>query len=179
MNISKTSILCINTPEQVKNTLQELGFKTPETMKHLGITLAKTMVDTVEATIQSINEKAIQRRILATTPPTDMLHRATLVKKAYIPLYNHIFMALPIDKNQAGSIQQGIQTFLWTRQKEGVRLQKRRMVSKQRINASHEMGGLEIPLVEHTISGLHCNLIQRIYKNMIRDEGNLTLKLTA
>ena len=173
VNISKTSILCINTPDRIKNTLQELGFKTPDTMKHLGITLAKTMSETVEATIQSINEKAIQRRILATTPPTDMLHRATLVKIAYIPLYNHIFMALPINKNQADSIQQGIQTFMWTKQKEGVRLQKRRMVSKQRINASHEMGGLEIPLVEHTISGLHCNLIQRIYKNMIRDEDNL------
>ena len=36
---------------------------------------------------------------MATTPPTDLLHRATLINRALIPIYNHVFtvhMSLPI-----------------------------------------------------------------------------------
>jgi hypothetical protein len=38
---------------------------------------------------------AIKRKILVTAPPTDILHRATLINSAMTPLYNHILMALP------------------------------------------------------------------------------------
>ncbi len=40
--------------------------------------------------------KLIQRRILATAPPTDVLHRATLINTALVTICNHAFMVLPV-----------------------------------------------------------------------------------
>jgi hypothetical protein len=53
----------------------------------------------------AIDPKAIERRILATTPPTDMLHRALLVNLAFTPIYNHVFMALPVTSNHTDELQ--------------------------------------------------------------------------
>ncbi len=173
INIAKTSVLCINTGNEIVRSLQEIGLSTPDDLKHLGIRLCKTMIGTVTATIQNIDTKAAQRRILATTPPTDMLHRATLLNVAYMPLYNHVFMALPIPMEEENRIQQDIQKFMWTKTRDGIQLQKRRMISKKRLNASHAMGGLNIPLVQDTVQGLHANLLQKILKNGLKDEGNM------
>jgi hypothetical protein len=49
----------------------------------------------ISETLSKIDLKATKRRILATAPPTDVLHRATLINSALIPLYNHVLMALP------------------------------------------------------------------------------------
>ncbi len=48
--------------------------------------------------MEAIDPKAIKRRILATTPPTDILHGAVLINMALIPIYKHVFMALPFGK---------------------------------------------------------------------------------
>ena len=173
VNISKTSVLCINTPAPIVETLQQLGFKTPTTLKHLGITLGRNMAETIQQTMEGIDAKAMRRRILGTTPPTDMLHKATLVNMAYIPLYNHVFMALPLQENHVQEVQNGIQQFMWTKQKNSITLQKRRLVSKTRVHASHVMGGLQIPLVKDTLQGLHMNLLQKMYKLHLQDPENL------
>jgi hypothetical protein len=76
--------------------------------KHLGIHLAPTIEATIEATMAAIDPKAIERRILATTPPTDMLHRALLVNLAFTPIYNHVFMALPISSNHIDELQKAV-----------------------------------------------------------------------
>jgi hypothetical protein len=68
-----------------------MGMTTPDNAKHLGIFLGRTMDSTVEVTMANIEPKLVKRRILATTPPTDVLHRATLVTTALIPVYNHVF----------------------------------------------------------------------------------------
>jgi hypothetical protein len=44
----------------------------------------------VATTMARIEPKLIKCRILATTPPTNKLHRATLVTTALIPVYNHV-----------------------------------------------------------------------------------------
>jgi hypothetical protein len=46
-------------------------------------------------TLNKIDLKAAKRRILATGPPTDILHKATLINSALTPLYDHVLMALP------------------------------------------------------------------------------------
>ncbi len=69
---------------------------TPDNIKHLGLHLGKTVASTVATTMARIEPKLIKRRILPTTPPTDILHRATLVTTGLIPVYNHVFMALPV-----------------------------------------------------------------------------------
>ncbi len=78
--------------------LNQMGIETPETCKHLGLHLGKNIEDTMEVTMRNTEPKRIKRRILGTTPPTDILHRALLINTALIPIYNHIFMALPVQK---------------------------------------------------------------------------------
>ncbi len=70
VNVNKTTALCINTSREVQEGLERAGLSRTNTAKHLGIHLAPTIEATVEATMAAINPKAIERRILATTPPT-------------------------------------------------------------------------------------------------------------
>jgi hypothetical protein len=146
--------------------LEQAGLALTNTAKHLGIHLAPTIEATVEATMAAIDPKAIERRILATTPPTDMLHRALLVNIAFTPIYNHVFMALPITSNYTDELQKAILKLLWTRQLEGQTKQKRRLVARNRLGAGLAMGGLGIQPIENTVEGFQQNLLQRIYKRV-------------
>jgi hypothetical protein len=107
INIRKSQALCINTTPAVIAGLRDLGIETPEHIKHLGLHLGKNIQDTVTETMRQIDPKALKRRIFATTPPTDLLHRALLLNTAYIPMYNNIFMALPTLKNQGDALKKG------------------------------------------------------------------------
>ena len=91
----------------------------PKTIPYLGIQLGQNIEQTVETTLEKTNLKSIKRRIMATTPPTDILHRATLINTALTPIYNHICMALPIEEDQIKKLFEDILSFLWTRQKKG------------------------------------------------------------
>jgi len=162
VNINKTAALCINTPADIIQGIQHLGINTPEHIKHLGIHLGKTIESTIEETMRQISPKTIQRRILATTPPTDILHRATLIRTAFLPIYNHVFMAIPITSEHSNILHKETLKFLWTRQREGQTIQKRIRVSKRRIAAEFDMGGLKIPHPMDVITGFQQNLIQRI-----------------
>jgi hypothetical protein len=166
VNVSKTTALCINTSGDVREGLEQAGLALTNTAKHLGIHLAPTIEATVEATMAAIDPKAIERRILATTPPTDMLHRALLVNIAFTPIYNHVFMALPITSNYTDELQKAILKLLWTRQLEGQTKQKRRLVARNRLGAGLAMGGLGIQPIENTVEGFQQNLLQRIYKRV-------------
>jgi hypothetical protein len=156
--------LCINTPQLLCENLQQLGMTTPNTIKHLGLHLSKTISATVINTMAQIEPKAVKRRILATTPPTDILHRSTLVTTALIPVYNHVFMALPVEPQHTEPLFSEILRFLWTKQVDGRIKQKRRLVAKNRLAAGLEMGGLGIPHPDEIIQGFRQNLIQRIVK---------------
>jgi hypothetical protein len=114
----------------------------------------------------AIDPKAIERRILATTPPTDMLHRALLVNLAFTPIYNHVFMALPVTSNHTDELQKAVLKLLWTRQLDGHTKQKRRLVAKKRLGAGLEMGGLGIQPIENTVQGFQQNLLQKIYRRV-------------
>jgi hypothetical protein len=92
---------------------------TPNSIKHLGLHLGKTISSTVIVTMAKIEPKIIKRRILATTQPTDVLHRATLVTTALIPVYNHVFMALPVELLHTENLFSEILRFLWTKQVDG------------------------------------------------------------
>jgi len=170
INTRKSTALCINTSEEVKEGLRGMGIQTPTTIKHLGLHLAETIEGTVQETIRQIQPKTIKRRILATTPPTDLLHRARLINSAFVPIYNHVLMALPVTKEQLDNLDKEVRTFFWTRQKEGETLQKRRVVAKNRIPADMEVGGLRVPLVQTIAQGFKLNLLQRIYKRTEKPE---------
>jgi hypothetical protein len=166
INVNKTTALCINTSMEVREGLERAGLSLTNTAKHLGIHLAPTIDATVEATMAAIDPKAIERRILATTPPTDLLHRALLVNIAFTPIYNHVFMALPVSNNHTDGLQTAVLKLLWTRQVDGHTKQKRRLVAKTRLGAGLEMEGLGIQPIEHTVQGFQQNLLQKIYKRV-------------
>jgi hypothetical protein len=155
--------------------LTQAGLAVSQTTKHLGIHLAKTIEATVKATMEAVDPKAIKRRILATTPPTDILHRAMLINMALIPIYNHVMMALPVGKNYSDELQKEVLKFLWTRQHEGQLKQKRRLVAKNRLGAGLDMGGLGIQPIENTIQGFQQNLLQKIYKKANQPETDSLL----
>ncbi len=76
-------------------------------------------------------------------------------------------MALPTQEDHIKDLQQEIIDFLWIRQEGGAKIQKRRLIVKDRIPASFEKGGLQVPHPADTADGLHLNLLQTIY-NKIR-----------
>jgi hypothetical protein len=82
INVRKSTILCVNCSPEMKLNLQDQGFSTPDTIRHLGIELGPNMRTTLSETLAKIDLKAAKRRILATAPPTDILHRATLINSA-------------------------------------------------------------------------------------------------
>ena len=84
------------------------------TVPYLGIQLGKTICETINETLGKINPKAMRRWILATTPPTDLLHRAPMITQAVLPVYNHVFMALPILSAQTDELFEELLSFLWT-----------------------------------------------------------------
>jgi hypothetical protein len=180
INIAKTMALCINSPDQLCEGLRHMGMTTPDNAKHLGILLGKTMDSTVEVTMANIEPKLLKRRILATTPPTDVLHRATLVTTALIPVYNHVFMALPVEPKHTEPLFSEILRFLWTKQVDGHTKQKRRLVAKQKISAGLEMGGLGIQHPDEIIQGFQLNLLRKIHKQgRAHPAGNLPSILTG
>lgn len=167
VNPGKSSVLCVNTDHETVVGLQQLGLLTPPVIKHLGIYLGPTMEATIQETIMQTDAKLVKRRILATTPPTDLLHRALLVNTAFIPVYNHILMALPFTQTQLEVLDKEVRSFFWTKQQDGHTVQKRRLVAKKRIPADYSVGGLKVPLLETTAKSFRLNLLQKIYKKTL------------
>jgi hypothetical protein len=96
INIRKNSSPLHQHPALSHPCLNIMGIETPENCKHLGLYLGKNIESMMECTMRNTEPKGIKRRILGTTPPTDLLHRALLINTALIPNYNQIFMALPV-----------------------------------------------------------------------------------
>jgi hypothetical protein len=63
------------------------GMIAPDNVQRLGIHLGKTIDSTVQATCAQIEPEAIKRRIMATTPPTDGLHRCVRGSTSGTPAY--------------------------------------------------------------------------------------------
>jgi hypothetical protein len=96
INIRKTNSPLHQHPAPSHPCLNEMGIETPENCKHLSLYLGKNIERMMECTMRNTEPKGIKRGILGTTPPTDLLHRALLINTALIPIYNQIFMALPV-----------------------------------------------------------------------------------
>jgi hypothetical protein len=72
INVRKSTILCVNCTPDLTLNLQNQGFSTPATIRHLGIEQGPTIQTTISETLSKIDIKATKRRILATAPPTDI-----------------------------------------------------------------------------------------------------------
>ena len=119
VNIRKSQILFINTDPNLINDVQGLGLQTVTQMRYLGIQIADNLSDTIKFSYEVIDVKAIRKKILATSPPTDMLHRSMLVNIALTSLYTHAVMSVPVTQQVTDKLTKLINDFLWTRQEDG------------------------------------------------------------
>jgi hypothetical protein len=71
-------------------------------------------------------------------------------------------MALPVHREIMKKLHQEVLDFLWTRQEDGEKIQKRRFVAKDRIPASFIIGAMQVPHPADTAKGLHLNLLLKI-----------------
>jgi len=94
-NYRKSSALYINTSVEVRSSIENSGIPLENETDCLGIILGKTIEECMTKTMSKIEPRAIQRQILATAHPVNMLHKSILLNIAVQPIFNHVFMALP------------------------------------------------------------------------------------
>jgi hypothetical protein len=58
------------------------------------------------------------KKILGTTPPTVLLHRALLINSDLLPIYIHVFIALPVHRESMKGYIKKYWISLWTRQQD-------------------------------------------------------------
>ncbi len=68
---------------------------------------------------------------MATTSPTGVIHKATLITTALLPVYNHVLMVRTA--SGAAPYYREIQQFLWTKHVDGQPKQKRGLVAEKRL----------------------------------------------
>jgi len=173
INFKKSSALCLNTSEEILQGIADTGIPIVNQTDCLGVILSTSMEETINKTMQKIEPKAITKRILATSHPSNMLHKSILLNIAVQPIYNHVFMALPVLNESVDKLFSEIFKFLWTKQHEQISIVKRRLVSKQRIFADFSMGGLGIHNPKEKIMGLQQNLLQKLLKNPEREMSTI------
>jgi hypothetical protein len=161
MNVNKTTALCINTEQAVQEGLVHAGLTSLS--KHFGLYLTPSLEETVTATMEHINPKALKRRILVTTLPTDILYRATLINAALLSIYNRVFMSLPVGKAHTEELDKKVLKFLWTRQIEGQTMQKRRLVARKRLAAGLAIGGV--------LEFSHLSILHKVFNRILNKKS--------
>jgi hypothetical protein len=70
-------------------------------------------------------------------------------------------MAIQAQEKDVDPLYKKIQLFLWSKTVNQETIQKRRLVSRKRLSASLDKGGLEIQHPNKTAAGLKIDLIQK------------------
>ncbi len=95
------------------------------------------------------------------------------VNSALTPLYNHVFMALPVTEEDLQPLYKEIKSFLWTRTENEVTVQRRRLVAAKRLSASFDKGGLQFPHPSETAEGLRLSLIQKYFRKINNNQPSM------
>jgi len=127
----ESEALCINTDEVTKNELIRHGITLTDKAKCLKITLSQNIEETINSTMENIDPKAIIKRILIVSAPTNMFHKAILFNRVITPIYNHVFMALPYNSEKTNEMFFEIIKSLWTSMKDSNTLKKRKLVAQK------------------------------------------------
>jgi len=123
--------------------------------------------------MENIDPKAIKKRILIASAPTNMFHKVILFNRVIKPIYNHVFMALPYNSEKTNEMFSEIIKFLWTSMKSGNTHKKRKLVAQKRLSANFEVWGLQIKHPQEVITGMQLNLIQKHIKNKYPQFSNI------
>ena len=167
ISIEKTSILAYNTcPELLNSITEQTGIRVVTSMRYLGVEIRQTFSESREASYLSMNEKLTGKHDRISSSFVDLFHKRQLIQTVMLPSYNHIVMAFGYSEQVGTTVDSSIRNLLWEKTRGGVVSQGRRLVAKNRLAASFNMGGLQMDLSAERAQGLLLNTLQR-FKNQM------------
>ena len=175
ISLDKTAILAINTdPNLLREITEMTGIKVVTEMKYLGIELRSTYEQSKTASFAAVMESLGTKYDRISSSYVDLFHRRQLIQTVFCPSINHVFMAFGLNTPVGSAIDGMVSRLLWTRKQGGVTIAKRRLVAKNRIAASFEMGGLQIQSSMDIAQGLLLNTFQRLrLQAMLADDDQM------
>jgi hypothetical protein len=164
LSIEKTVMMCINTdPDLIGEILNLTGIKQVEEFRYLGIQLCKTQEASRVASYQKVQENIKSRYQRINSSYVDLFHRRQLIKQTIMPSFNHVFMVFGHDEENERALDGMMVDLLWTRSCQGQVRQGRRLVAKKRLDASFNMGGLNMDKTAQLVDGLLLNMLKRLH----------------
>jgi hypothetical protein len=174
---AKTVIMGINTDEALLEQIHtRTGIKVVEGFRYLGLEIRKTYANSKDSSYEQVFDQMKRKYNRIHMAYLDLFHKRQLINSVVLPSFNHIFMVFGHDRDWADRIDREIILLLWTQKQGGVVKQKRRLVAKKRLSASHEYGGLKIFFSKQIAYGLILNLLKRCQQNSGED-GLLITKI--
>ena len=164
VSLSKTSILGINTDPEILHEVARLtGVQVVTGFKYLGVQLRASYQGSIQASYDTVCEGITAKCNRIYASKVDLFHRRQLIKTVVVPSYNHVFMAFgPPCEDTCKKLDAEIIKLFWTRKNNGEVKNGRRLVAKNRLRASYDMGGLQIDFSTETAKGLMLNGLQRL-----------------
>ena len=90
----------------------------------------------------------------------DIFHRKLLINQSINPIANHVCMTFGPSEEFSRYMDRIRGETLWDKKIRGEEKKGRRLIARNRIEASHDMGGLEMASADTIYTGLGCNLLQ-------------------
>ena len=172
ISLEKTAILAINTAPDLLREITELtGIKVVTELKYLGIELRSTHEQSMNASFVAVMGSVGAKYERINSSYCDLFHRRQLIQTVICPSFNHIYMAFGSSKPTEDTIDGMVSRLLWTRKQDGEVKAKRRLIAKNRIGASFEMGGLQLQSSMDTSQGLMLNTLNRLRQQTMLDEN--------
>jgi hypothetical protein len=163
ISIEKTAIMGINTcPDLLREIAEQTGIKVVTEIKYLGIEIRKTYAESMAASFDAVTERLGGKYDRISSSYVDLFHRRQLIQSVFAPSYNHVYMAFGYSEEAGNTIDNMICRLLWTRKNGGATQNKRKLVAKNRIAASYNMGGLKMSFSRENAQGLLLNTLQRL-----------------
>ena len=180
VSLEKTSILGINTDINLMQEIEMMtGIKVVTNFRYLGVQIHASYARSKEASYAVVEEGIKAKCDKINTSFVDLFHKRQLIKTVVIPTYNHIFMAFGLSEAAGDRLDKKIIQLLWTKKVEGQVKQGRRLVAKNRLGASYEMGGMKMDFSKETANGLMLNILQKmkLQSDRPRNEQNFLYQL--
>jgi hypothetical protein len=162
-SVEKTVMLEINTdPGMVEEITQLTGIQTVEQFRYLGIQLGKTYEISKAASYQAVQDNIRARYLRINSSHVDLFHRRQLIRQTIMPSFNHVFMAFGHCEDTERVLDGMMVNLLWTRSSDGQVKQGRKLVARKRLDASFNMGGLNMDSTGQMVDGLLLNMLGRM-----------------
>jgi hypothetical protein len=170
-SVEKTVMLDINSDLGIVGEIIQLtGIQQVEQFRYLGIQLGKTYEISKAASYQVVQDHIRTRYQRINSSHVDLFHRRQLIRQTIMPSFNHVFMVFGHCEEMERTLDGMMVDLLWTRSSGGQIRQGRRIVAKKRLDASFNMGGLNIDFTGQIVDGLLLNMLARLRDQSRRQE---------